>query len=114
VQLEASHAHPPAVARLDGAAPGEPAELAVGDAVQPADRRPAIWIEALAAVERSGERLGGEIGGQLGVLGAPPEIGRQHPCVTAVEQRERLRLVARGEQQRLVAELPRRRAHDRY
>ena len=105
VELQAGHAHAAPEARLDGATAGEMAELAVSDAVEPADRRPALGIEAPAAVERRGERLGGEVGGDLGVTAAPPEVRRQRPHVAAVELRERVRLLAGGEQQRLVAAL---------
>jgi hypothetical protein len=95
VELEPGHAHA-AIARLDGAAPREVAELAVDDAVEPADRRPARRIEAPAAVERRGKRLGGEIGGDLRVAAAAPEVRRQRPYVTAVEEREGVGLLAGG------------------
>jgi hypothetical protein len=76
-----------------------------GVAARPAPAWPALGVEVPAAVEGGGERLGGQVGGDLGVTAAAPEAGRQRAHVTAVEERESLRLVAGGEQQGLVAGL---------
>ena len=107
MEIQALHPHPAPVARLHGAAAREPPELAMGDAVEPADRRASLGIEPPAAVEGGGERLGGQVGGDLGVAAAAPEVRRQRTHVAAVEERECLGLVAGGEQQLLVAALVR-------
>ena len=61
------------------------------DPEQPRRGRTARGIEAPHAHERGGERLRGEIGGQLRLAGAPHEEPQQQSLVAAVELGERLR-----------------------
>jgi len=87
---------------------GERSEPAVLDPVQPADRRAARRVKALAAIQRRGERLRDEVGGRLGVAAAPPEAGRQRPHVAPGRTR-RTPPARRGRQraaQRRCARLP--------
>jgi hypothetical protein len=58
------------------------------DPVEPGGRRAGLRAEAPLARECGGERLGGQVGGELGVAGAASEESQQLLGVTAVEQLE--------------------------
>ena len=77
-------------------------ELAAGDPVQPRHRRPALGPVAVRAVQRRGERLRGQVGGELRVARAAREVREQRLDVAAVEDRERLGLRAGGGEQVVV------------
>jgi len=77
-------------------------ELTMGDAVQPRRRGAAVGGEAVAALERGGERLGRQVGGRLGVARAAVEERDDAVHVAAVEPGEGRRIVRRGAQERDV------------
>jgi hypothetical protein len=56
----------------------------------------------VGAAQRRRERLGGQVGGELGVPGPPREVREERVDVAAVEHRERLGLRAGGGQQVVV------------
>ena len=56
----------------------------------------------MASVQGGSERLRGQIGCELGIAAASPEVRGERAHVTAVEQREGLRLGAGAEQKLLV------------
>lgn len=81
------------------------------DAEQPGDGGLPTRAEAMRARECGGERLGGEIGGDLGVSGSCKEVAQHAVLVTAVEGPERGGLPARKRQQPLVRRIPPGRFH---
>src|SRR3954447_10344620 len=80
---------PPAGAALDAAVALERRELAVSDPVQPRGPRAPLGRVPIAALERGGERLGRQVGGELRVAGAPVEERDDAAHVAVVEARER-------------------------
>jgi hypothetical protein len=75
------------------------AEQPASDPVQPGYGRAAPGVEAMKPVERGCERLGAQVGRQLGVAGAAHEVAEQRPDVAPVEDRERLGLTVDGGEQ---------------
>jgi len=64
-------------------------------------------VEPAQAVEGGGERLRGEVGGQLRVARAAHEVAEQPIDVAAIEDAKGLRFVADGGEQLLVGALHR-------
>jgi hypothetical protein len=104
-QRQRGHPELPASAVLDRAAAARVRELTPRNAVEPGDRRPALGPEAVGAGERRRERLGAQVGGQLGVTRAAHEVAQQRRDVAAVELGERLGLLVERREQGLVASL---------
>jgi hypothetical protein len=77
-------------------------ELAPGDPVQPRHRRALVGPEAVGAVERGGERLRRQVGGELGVARTAHEVREQRRDMAAVEHRERVGLGPAGGEQVFV------------
>jgi hypothetical protein len=79
--------------------------LVARDPEQPRQRRLAPGAEAPGADQGGGERLGRQIGGQLGVARAVAQEREDRALVAAVEDRERGGLGRRQRQQPVVAEV---------
>jgi hypothetical protein len=82
-----------------------------GDPIQPRQRRALAGAVARGGDQRRGEHLGGQVGGQLGVTGAPQEETEDGRQMAAVEPDERLYIAANEPRQQLVVIADRRHHH---
>jgi hypothetical protein len=73
-----------------------------GDPEQPVDPRAAVRIESREPFERAGERLGRQVGAQLGIVRTPHEITEHRGRMPAIELRKRLCVRASGKEKGLV------------
>jgi hypothetical protein len=97
------HSEPPARAILDHAAAPALGQLVLGDPEQPGARRRLAHPVPRTRVQRGGEHLGGQVGSDFGIGGAPDEERQHRALVALVEGRERDRIPWRRRQHALVA-----------
>jgi hypothetical protein len=100
-ERHALHAEPALHAVLGRATPPVVGELVLRDPEEPRDGRGGGPAETPARDQRRRERLGGEVGGDLGIADAACEVAQEHVDVAVVELAEVLGIAR--EQEVLVA-----------
>jgi hypothetical protein len=77
-------------------------QLVARDPEQPVHGGAALGVEPVQALERARERLSRQVGAELRVARAADEVPEHRCRMPAVEARERVRVGASGDEERLV------------